>query len=103
MKRAVVKKAPGWGNMTDRVMKEDTMVTAVRGGEAGGIVPMARGESEVKEGQPASWHIKVIDKASVKGKIYIGLEAMDASGAHATLLGHDWYTENAKGRAFYYR
>jgi hypothetical protein len=90
--------------MTDRVMQEDTMITAVRGGEAGAImVPMARGDSEVAEGQPASWHIKVIEKASVKGNIYIGVETMDEKGNHYTRIGEDWYTEKAKDRAFYYR
>lgn len=80
------------------------MITAVRGGEAGAImVPMARGDSEVAEGQPASWHIKVIEKASVKGNIYIGVETMDEKGNHYTRIGEDWYTEKAKDRAFYYR
>ena len=98
----VIKKA-GFGIFTDRCMLEDTLVTAVRGGEAGGVLPMVRGEAEVPEGECGSWHIKVIEKASVKGNIYIGIETLDSAGKEATLLGKDWYDEKATNRAFYYR
>lgn len=93
----------GWGMWTDRAMCEDTLITALRGGDGGSLTPMSRGHAEVPEGQPASWHVKVVDKASVRGNIYIGIETCDAEGTHATVLGKDWYDAACVGRALYYR
>eukprot|EP00286_Rhodomonas_abbreviata_P016307 CAMPEP_0181328198 /NCGR_PEP_ID=MMETSP1101-20121128/22560_1 /TAXON_ID=46948 /ORGANISM="Rhodomonas abbreviata, Strain Caron Lab Isolate" /LENGTH=376 /DNA_ID=CAMNT_0023437015 /DNA_START=63 /DNA_END=1193 /DNA_ORIENTATION=+ len=92
-------------------MCEDTMITAVRGGEGGINIPMARGSMEVLAGtvegtkessQPASWHVKLVDKASVRGQIYVGVEVSEEKGSPALMLGQDWYHDSCVGKAYYY-
>jgi hypothetical protein len=83
-------------------MCEDTLITALRGGEGGINVAMARGHIDVPQGEPASWHLKVVDKTTMRGKIFIGVETCPEGGDHIR-MGQDWYDETCAGRALYYR
>eukprot|EP00961_Rhodomonas_salina_P056415 757964-Rhodomonas_salina.1 len=104
-----------WHVWSDRAMCEDTMITAVRGGEGAQNVPTARGWMEVHSGPtsddtpaqsvahaPATWHIKVVEKASNRGQIYLGVEVSEELGGSSIFLGQDWYHEACHGKAYYY-
>jgi hypothetical protein len=84
-------------------MCEDTLITALRGGEGGINIPMARGHIAVPQGEPASWHLKVVDKTSLRGKIFIGVETSPDENDQPIRLGQDWYEEICTEKALYYR
>ena len=101
--------AAQWTEVSDRAMVEDTLCTALRGGDGSctaGVqvanAPMARSSLEASLDQPASWHIKVVNKASVKGKIYVGVETVEKKGTVAMLIGTNWYHEDHVFSAIFY-
>mmetsp|Transcript_27222 Transcript_27222/g.42568 ORF Transcript_27222/g.42568 Transcript_27222/m.42568 type:complete len:400 (+) Transcript_27222:43-1242(+) len=97
--------AARWSNWSEKAMCEDTLITAVRGGEGGGErshIPMGRGSLEVSADKSASWHIKVVEKASVRGKIFIGVEISEDSQTPNILIGQDWFHEGCVNKALYY-
>eukprot|EP00802_Teleaulax_amphioxeia_P018927 Tamp_19138.p2 GENE.Tamp_19138~~Tamp_19138.p2 ORF type:complete len:399 (+),score=167.15 Tamp_19138:66-1199(+) len=90
-------------------MIEDTLCTAIRGGDGSCTVgvqvantPMARSSLEASLDQPASWHIKVVTRASIKGKIYVGVETVENKGTVAMLIGTDWFHEACVSSAVFY-
>ena len=90
-----------WSEWSDKAMVEDTLCTALRGGEGGGC-PMARGNLHAQLEHSASWHIKVVQRASNNGKIYVGIETADEKGQTAMLIGTDWFNESCVEAAIYY-
>eukprot|EP00290_Baffinella_frigidus_P018475 CAMPEP_0180216956 /NCGR_PEP_ID=MMETSP0987-20121128/16608_1 /TAXON_ID=697907 /ORGANISM="non described non described, Strain CCMP2293" /LENGTH=386 /DNA_ID=CAMNT_0022176321 /DNA_START=9 /DNA_END=1169 /DNA_ORIENTATION=- len=72
-------------------MVEDTLLTALRGAEGGMFVPTGRGALEVASTEKASWHFKVMDKASNNGCIFIGVEATSVKDGQLMFLGQDWF------------
>ena len=63
---------------------------------------MARGDLEVDLEQSASWHIKVVRKGSNNGKIYVGVETVEAKGSSPMLIGNDWFRKEYVDCAYYY-
>jgi hypothetical protein len=63
---------------------------------------MARGDLEVDLEQSASWHIKVVRKGSNNGKIYVGVETVEAKGSSPMLIGTDWFRNEYVDCAYYY-
>jgi len=52
--------AARWSEWSDRAMVEDTLATALRGGDGASGTPTVRGNLEADLAAPASWHIKVV-------------------------------------------
>ena len=81
---------PGWllskAGGAERMMVEDTMVTALRGAEGGLFVPTGRGALEVASTEKASWHFKVRCAASPE---HISPRNM-GKRAVLTLPWHSW-------------
>ena len=63
---------------------------------------MARGDLEADLEQSASWHIKVVRKGSNNGKIYVGVETVEAKGSSPMLIGTDWFRNEYVDCAYYY-
>jgi hypothetical protein len=91
-----------WGIHSDRAICTGQIVEALRGGEGGTQIPMARGSTLVSCAQHAYWDIKMIGKSSIYGEIYIGIETVESPGKEAYLLGQDWFNLACEGRTFYY-
>jgi hypothetical protein len=90
-----------WSDWSDKAMVEDTLCTALRGGEGGGC-PMARGNLDAQLEHSASWHLKIVQRGSNNGKIYVGVETVDEKGQSAMLIGTDWFHESCVDNAIYY-
>jgi hypothetical protein len=95
-------RAAKWSECSDRAMVEDTLCTALRGGDGVYGTPMVRGSLDADLEQYASWHIKVVRRASNTGKIYVGVETVDKQGNPACLIGTDWFHESCVDFAFFY-
>ena len=72
-----------WSDWSDRAMVEDTLCTALRGGDGAVGTPMSRGNLEAELAQSVSWHIKLVQRASNNGKVYVGVEMVDEYGKSA--------------------
>jgi hypothetical protein len=100
---AVMIFAPRWSAWSDRTIIEDTLATALCGGDFGATsVPMVRGSLEADLEQYASWHIKLVRRASNYGKIYVGVETVDEKDQNAMPIGTDWFHENCVDNAIFY-
>jgi hypothetical protein len=91
-----------WGIHSDRAICTGQVVEALRGGEGGTQVPMARGSNLVSCAHHAYWDIKLIGKSSIHGDIYIGIETVESPGKEKYLIGQDWFNLVCEGRTFYY-
>lgn len=70
---------------------------------------MARGNLHAQLEHSASWHIKVVQRASNNGKIYVGIETADDKGLamkdekdRVMLIGEDWFHASYVDKAVYY-
>ena len=95
-----------WLEWSDRVLCEDTTVTAIRGGERLAMghaqIPTAHASLHVRRDMIASWCLKVTKKASNRGAIFIGIESFDRDPGDKMVIGNDWYQESCRDVAFYY-
>eukprot|EP00960_Hanusia_phi_P017679 520771-Hanusia_phi.AAC.1 len=95
-----------WLEWSDRVLCEDTMVTAIRGGERLALghaqIPTAHASLIARRDMIASWHLKVTKKASIRGAIFVGIESFDGHPGDKPTVGSDWYQEDCRNAAFYY-
>ena len=95
-------KTAEWGVCSDRAICTGQIVEALRGGEGGIQVPMARGCNLVHCTNYAYWDVKMLGKSSIHGEIYIGIETVEDHSKESYIIGQDWFHEACVGRTFYY-